>query len=220
MYAYIHTHHTHTYIHTHALCTHTYTHTHPLCAYTHTHPLCTHTYIHTYTVHTYIHTRIHCAHTHTHTCRHLSCPLLWVWHRTLSALTTSTSCNRLVSLVPDLTVARTPPVPGAPSHITHPYTSHTILATVYYLSLVHNMTRSRYNAGLEPNEALPYATVATQAPASYSELGLSRFTIHANASLCRGVVARLYAGIDLNPILATVLRPCRVNSCVYCGTRL
>ncbi len=28
--------------------------------------------------------------------------------------------------------------------------------------------------------------------------------------------AQLYEGIDLNPILATALQPCRVNSCVYC----
>ncbi len=32
--------------------------------------------------------------------------------------------------------------------------------------------------------------------------------------------SRLYARIDLNPILATVLRPCRVNSCVYCEPTL
>ncbi len=31
-----------------------------------------------------------------------------------------------------------------------------------------------------------------------------------------GIVMRLYAGIDLNPILATALRPCCINSCVYC----
>ncbi len=35
-----------------------------------------------------------------------------------------------------------------------------------------------------------------------------------------GVVAQLYAEIDLNPILATALRPCYVNGCMYCEPAL
>ncbi len=48
------------------------------------------------------------------------------------------------------------------------------------------------------------------------------FTIHANASLCGGSLcgglsddSTLYTGIDSNLILATALRPYRVNGCVY-----
>ncbi len=46
------------------------------------------------------------------------------------------------------------------------------------------------------------------------------FTIHANTLLCGRVSHNFYAGIHLNPILATALRPCRVNGCVYCEPAL